>query len=317
MKTGPTKTAGRLAGLALAAALALTACGDDADQTPADPSGGASDGQGTTTAPASATDSPEPSGSEDSGPEEADGADASASPSEEGADEDESEDPRDESTSSPEAGAGRGDATGPGEVPSSSSATGGSAGEEQYARLQEMAPSILLAEDLPGDVLVGQHRRAAVDEEFEMNMSVRGVETTGECGRLIEQIDTFSRSGSAAGFSQYEVDPDATGAIGAAEAFASAVITPGDEDVMGLFGRLPEVCGELSGPNATAVFEPIDGLPGASRLVMESGSERLEVLMGGVSDGNEHLYTGYVNIETELAEQMLRAQVAAFEARQR
>lgn len=86
---------------------------------------------------------------------------------------------------------------------------------------------------------------------------------------------------------------------------------------MGLFGQPPEVCGELSGPQASAVFEPVDGVPGAARLVMEAGGEELVLLMGGVSDGDEHLYTGYVNIEPELAEQMLRAQVAAFEERPR
>lgn len=328
------KTATRLAGLAAVAALTLTACGGE-DPSPEEPAGGAWDGEGTTTAPASASTSPDPSdgseGSEDSAGAGEDGSSPSEasdppSPSEEGSASGEgSEDPSAGTGSSPEAGDGPGEGTDPGEGPSSfpspSAAEGSTrmsaAGREQQARLEEMAPSILLAEDLPGDVLVGEQRRATVDSRFELNMSVRGVEAQGECRRLITRIDTFSRPGSAVGFSQYEVDPDAEGTIGEPEAFAAAVITRYEEDVMGMFGQLPEVCGELSGPDATAVFEPVEGLPGASRLVMESDGERIELLMGGVSDGDEHLYTGYVNIETELAEQMLREQVAAFEDRER
>lgn len=315
MKTGTTTSAARLTVLALAAALALTACGADGGETPADPSGGASGGESSTTAPA--TESEESESSEPAESDEADETDeseTSASPSEgddedrDEHDEDDSADPSDEADASLDAGTS---SSGPG------SSAGGTEAAEQRARLEAMAPSILRAADLPGDVLVGEQRQAVVDEEFEMNMSVRGVEVAGECRQLIEQIDTFSRPGSAVGISQYQVDPSATGTIGAAEAFASAVITPEDEDIMGMFGQLPAVCGELSGADATAVFEPIEGAPGASRLVMEAGPERLELLMGGVSDGNEHLYTGYVNIETELAEQMLREQIAVFEARER
>lgn len=284
------KTPARLAGLA-AAVLTLTACGGEEISTE-EPAG---DTEDTTTAPASASASPEQS---------------------EG-----SEDPLSGIGPSPAQGEGTGSGAGPSSFPSPSAAEGSSAlssaGREQRSRLEEMAPSILLAEDLPGDVLVGEQRRASVDSQFELNMTVRGVEAQGECRRLITRIDTFSRPGSAVGFSQYEVDPDAEGVIGEPEAFAAAVITPDEEDVMGMFGQLPEVCGELTGPNATAVFEPVEDLPGASRLVMESGGERIELLMGGASDGDEHVYTGYVNIETELAEQMLREQVAAFEERKR
>lgn len=319
MNTGPKTTAARLTGLALAAALALTACANGDGEDPADPTGGASGSETSTTSPSSdpaeseSSESSEPAESESSEPESDESEESETSPSpsaDEDRDEDDdaSSDPSDEGDASPDAG-------------SSSSDSGtsglGAVGEEQRARLKEIAPSILRAAELPGDVLVGEQRRAVVDEEFEMNMSVTGVELTGACRQLIEEIDTFSRSGSAVGFSQYEVDPSAPGTIGAAEAFASAVITPEDEDIMGMFGQLPEVCGEMSGPTATAVFEPIDGVPSASRLVMEAGPERLELLMGGVSDGNEHLYTGFVNIETELAEEMLREQVAAFESRQR
>lgn len=304
------KTAARLTGLVAAATLALTACGQQAGEPASEPAGGAWDSEDTTTAPASATDTPEPSdGSEGGSDDPSPGEPAASDGAEDGP--------------AAEAGPGAEGTPGTGAWPSSptpsaaSSSRLSAAGREQQARLEEMAPTILLAEDLPGDVLVGQERRAAVDMRFEMNMYVRGVETEGECSRLIRRIDDFSRPGSAVGYSQYEVDQDAEGVVGEAEAFAAAVITRHEEDVMGMFGRLPEVCGEVEGPEARGVFEPIDGLPGASRLVLEADGERIELLMGGLTDGDEHLYTGYVNIETELAEQMLREQVAAFEARPR
>ncbi|TFH98996.1 hypothetical protein [Micrococcus lylae] len=309
------KTSVHLAGLLAAAAVTLAACSSGMPDPDEKAGGGTGDPEGTTTSE-SAAESPETSTSAGSGGETSadrspEGTDASAtSPSDE---EDEPSPSGGHDGPSLEAGPGL---DGTPSSPSSSS-TLSAAGREQQSRLEEMAPSVLLAEDLPGDVLVGEQRRASVDSQFELNMTVRGVEAQGECRRLITRIDTFSRPGSAVGFSQYEVNPDAEGAIGEPEAFAAAVITPDEEDVMGMFGQLPEVCGELTGPNATAVFEPIEGLPGASRLVMESGGERIELLMGGASDGDEHVYTGYVNIETELAEQMLREQVAAFEERKR
>lgn len=309
------KTSVHLAGLLAAAAVTLAACSTGMPDPDEKAGGGTGDPEGTTTSE-SAAESPETStsagpGGETSADRSPEGTDASAtSPSDE---EDEPSPSGGPYAPSLEAGPGL---DGTPSSPSSSS-TLSAAGREQQSRLEEMAPSVLLAEDLPGDVLVGEQRRASVDSQFELNMTVRGVEAQGECRRLITRIDTFSRPGSAVGFSQYEVNPDAEGAIVEPEAFAAAVITPDEEDVMGMFGQLPEVCGELTGPNATAVFEPIEGLPGASRLVMESGGERIELLMGGASDGDEHVYTGYVNIETELAEQMLREQVAAFEERKR
>ena len=288
--TGP-----RLAALAAAAVLTLTACGSS-DPEPGEPTSGSLGAEGTTTAPASASSWPDrPSGGESAS------SDASSA------------------EASPRSGEPTGSGVGPSSsLPSAGDGQGLSAtGRQQKARLEQLAPSVLLAEDLPGDVLVGQQRRAAVDGPFEMNMSLNGVRTEGECRRLIRRIDDFSRPGSAVGFSQYEVDPKAAGALKGPEAFASVVITRRSEDVMAMFGQLPQVCGDVSGPGYTAVFHPVPGVPEAARLDLVTGTDRIVTVMGGVSDGDEHLYAGYMNVEPELAEQMMREQVAAFQARDR
>lgn len=302
--------AARMIGAVVAAALTLTACAGEGGEPEQETATTAASSDGGSPEESAGSDEPSPSSSE----EEETADDAPESAEESGPDEDAGADEEAEATASAgEAGSGGdGDSE---DASDDADASVGAAGSDMRSRLEELAPLVPLAEDMPGTALVGEDRRAAANAAFEMNLSVTGVETPGECGRLIREIDEFVRPGSAAGFSQYEVDQTSAEVIGQAEAFSSVVITPEEEDIMGLFGDLPQTCGDLSQGAVTARFEPVEGVEDAARLVMEAQDERIDVVMGGASDGDEHVYAGFVNIEPDLADEMMRAQVEAFEDR--
>lgn len=302
--------AARMIGAVVAAALTLTACAGEGGEPEQETATTAASSDGGSPEELAGSHEPSPSSSE----EEETADDAPESAEESGPDEDAGADEEAEATASAgEAGSGGdGDSE---DASDDADASVGAAGSDMRSRLEELAPLVPLAEDMPGTALVGEDRRAAANAAFEMNLSVTGVETPGECGRLIREIDEFVRPGSAAGFSQYEVDQTSAEVIGQAEAFSSVVITPEEEDIMGLFGDLPQTCGDLSQGAVTARFEPVEGVEDAARLVMEAQDERIDVVMGGASDGDEHVYAGFVNIEPDLADEMMRAQVEAFEDR--
>lgn len=304
--------AARMIGAVVAAALTLTACAGEGGEPEQETATTAASSDGGSPEESAGSDEPSPSSSE----EEETADDAPESAEESGPDEDAGADEEAEATAS--AGADEAGSGGDGDSEDASDdadASVGAAGSDMRSRLEELAPLVPLAEDMPGTALVGEDRRAAANAAFEMNLSVTGVETPGECGRLIREIDEFVRPGSAAGFSQYEVDQTSAEVIGQAEAFSSVVITTEEEDIMGLFGDLPQTCGDLSQGAVTARFEPVEGVEDAARLVMEAQDERIDVVMGGASDGDEHVYAGFVNIEPDLADEMMRAQVEAFEDR--
>ena len=160
-------------------------------------------------------------------------------------------------------------------------------------------------------------------EPISTSLSLTGVTPTGACADLIEQINTQEAPGLGGALAQYEVDPAAvTGLAGSqAGAFGMVAVTEDGTDLLEPFGKLADTCGTFGDPNGVeAAFTKVPGVPDAVHISLGNSSmdtPLFTMTVGGVTDGDELVYLGMVGLDEEIAAETLRAQVEAFEKRER
>lgn len=258
-----------------------------------------------------ATDGAEPGGAQTEA-----SADASAAPQSSEASPGPTTDPSSggEGTSSPDASSDEIVASVPGNFRGSDSTT--LAPGEAERVLPGMRAAVVPAGELPGSVVTAERIQEMPDVPFGQPLPLDGVRPTGECGELVERIDTATVPHTVLLHTGYEVDPGSDAVLGPEATVASFLVhTPSTEDLVGPYGALPDTCGSVQGEDGTVVeFTPVEGVPGA--VVVDSSGPRGEftVTLGGVSAGHRHLSATFVQVDPDVAAEMLRTQVEAFRA---
>ena len=223
-------------------------------------------------------------------------------------------------------GGGGGEASSSSADASESAPTGAGSGltAEQEERVEALEDVLLTPETAPDGVFTDMETQAGGGgEPISTSLSLTGVTPTGACADLIEQINTQQAPGLGGALAQYEVDPDAvTGLAGSqAGAFGMVAVTEGGTDLLAPFGELADTCGTFGDPDGVeAAFTKVPGVPDAAHIALgNSGMDTAVFTMtvGGVTDGDELVYLGMVGLDEEIAAETLRAQVEAFEKRER
>lgn len=196
--------------------------------------------------------------------------------------------------------------------------------DEQEERVEALEDVLLTPETAPDGVFTDMETQAGGDgEPISTSLSLTGVTPTGACADLIEQINTQQAPGLGGALAQYEVDPDAvTGLAGSqAGAFGMVAVTDDGTDLLAPFGKLADTCGTFGDPDGVeAAFTKVPGVPDAVHIALgNSGMDTalFTMTVGGVTDGDELVYLGMVGLDEEIAAETLRAQVEAFEKRER
>ncbi|WP_248104579.1 hypothetical protein [Micrococcus luteus] len=195
--------------------------------------------------------------------------------------------------------------------------------DEQEERVEALEDVLLTPETAPDGVFTDMETQAGGGEPISTSLSLTGVTPTGACADLIEQINTQQAPGLGGALAQYEVDPAAvTGLAGSqAGAFGMVAVTDDGTDLLAPFGKLADTCGTFGDPDGVeAAFTKVPGVPDAAHIAL--GNPGMDTAMftmtvGGVTDGDELVYLGMVGLDEEIAAETLRAQVEAFEARER
>ena len=206
---------------------------------------------------------------------------------------------------------------------SASMGAGSDLTDEQEERVEALEDVLLTPETAPGGVFTGMETQAGGGEPISTSLSLTGVTPTGACADLIEQINTQQAPGLGGALAQYEVDPAAvTGLAGSqAGAFGMVAVTEDGTDLLEPFGKLADTCGTFGDPDGVeAAFTKVPGVPDAVHIALgNSGMDTalFTMTVGGVTDGDELVYLGMVGLDEEIAAETLRAQVEAFEARER
>ena len=206
---------------------------------------------------------------------------------------------------------------------SASMGAGSDLTDEQEERVEALEDVLLTPETAPGGVFTGMETQAGGGEPISTSLSLTGVTPTGACADLIEQINTQQAPGLGGALAQYEVDPAAvTGLAGSqAGAFGMVAVTEDGTDLLEPFGELADTCGTFGDPDGVeAAFTTVPGVPDAVHISLgNSGMDTalFTMTVGGVTDGDELVYLGMVGLDEEIAAETLRAQVEAFEKRER
>ena len=206
---------------------------------------------------------------------------------------------------------------------SASMGAGSDLTDEQEERVEALEDVLLTPETAPGGVFTGMETQAGGGEPISTSLSLTGVTPTGACADLIEQINTQQAPGLGGALAQYEVDPAAvTGLAGSqAGAFGMVAVTEDGTDLLEPFGELTDTCGTFGDPDGVqAAFTKVPGVPDAVHISLgNSGMDTalFTMTVGGVTDGDELVYLGMVGLDEEIAAETLRAQVEAFEKRER
>ncbi|MEO4039072.1 hypothetical protein V3N95_07360 [Micrococcaceae bacterium Sec6.3] len=195
--------------------------------------------------------------------------------------------------------------------------------DEQEERVEALEDVLLTPETAPDGVFTDMETQAGGGEPISTSLSLTGVTPTGACADLIEQINTQQAPGLGGALAQYEVDPAAvTGLAGSqAGAFGMVAVTDDGTDLLAPFGKLADTCGTFGDPDGVeAAFTKVPGVPDAVHIALgNSGMDTalFTMTVGGVTDGDELVYLGMVGLDEEVAAETLRAQVEAFEKRER
>lgn len=196
--------------------------------------------------------------------------------------------------------------------------------DEQEERVEAIEDVLLTPQTAPEGVFTDMETQAGGGgEPISTSLSLTGVTPTGACADLIEQINTQQAPGLGGALAQYEVDPAAvTGLAGSqAGAFGMVAVTDDVTDLLAPFGELADTCGTFGDPDGVeAAFTTVTGVPDAVHIALgNSGVDTalFTMTVGGVTDGDELVYLGMVGLDEEIAAETLRAQVEAFEKRER
>ena len=222
---------------------------------------------------------------------------------------------------------GGGEASSSASADASESATTGAGSDltdEQEERVEALEDVLLTPQTAPDGVFTDMETQAGGGgEPISTSLSLTGVTPTGACADLIEQINTQQAPGLGGALAQYEVDPAAvTGLAGSqAGAFGMVAVTEDGTDLLEPFGELADTCGTFGDPDGVeAAFTTVPGVPDAVHISLgNSGMDTalFTMTVGGVTDGDELVYLGMVGLDEEIAAETLRAQVEAFEKRER
>lgn len=196
--------------------------------------------------------------------------------------------------------------------------------DEQEERVEALEDVLLTPDTAPDGVFTDMETQAGGGgEPISTSLSLTGVTPTGACADLIEQINTQEAPGLGGALAQYEVDPAAvTGLAGSqAGAFGMVAVTEDGTDLLEPFGELADTCGTFGDPNGVeAAFTKVPGVPDAVHIALGNSDMDMPLFtmtVGGVTDGDELVYLGMVGLDEEIAAATLRAQVEAFEKRER
>ena len=207
---------------------------------------------------------------------------------------------------------------------SASMGAGSDLTDEQEERVEALEDVLLTPQTAPDGVFMDMETQVGGGgEPISTSLSLTGVTPTGACADLIEQINTQQAPGLGGALAQYEVDPAAvTGLAGSqAGAFGMVAVTDDGTDLLAPFGELADTCGTFGDPDGVeAAFTKVPGVPDAVHIALgNSGLDTAVFTMtvGGVTDGDELVYLGMVGLDEEIAAETLRAQVEAFEKRER
>lgn len=186
--------------------------------------------------------------------------------------------------------------------------------------LDQLSDALLEGSDFPVGGAVSRQDQRVQSAPFTMYLNLNGFTPEGECAQLLEQVNSFEAPQSSAVAASYETDLEpADGGDTPPTVQFMAVATQRPVDAMSVYSRVPQACGTLEGdeaPGATATFEPVevDGAEvDAVQLRIEGPDGDAQTLVvGGISEGRNHLYAVMSLVEPEDAQEILAAQAERF-----
>lgn len=224
---------------------------------------------------------------------------------------------------SPSGSAGGSESTGS----ASPSGAGSPTATDTPLSLDQLAEALLDEKSFPVAGAVAREDTRVENAPFTMYVNLNGFTPEGECAAALEKVNSFEAPQSTAVATTYETDLESAGGGDTPPTVQfMAVATQSPLDAMAVYSQIPEVCGTLEGDEvagATAVFEPFE-LTGdgagqldvdAMQLRINSGrGEAQTMVIGGISEGRNHLYTVMSLVDPEDARQILTAQAQRFRA---
>ena len=192
--------------------------------------------------------------------------------------------------------------------------------------LDQLAEALLDKESFPVADSVTREDTRVESAPFTMYVNLNGFTPEGECAAALEKVNSFEAPQSTVVATTYETDLEpADGGDTPPTVQFMAVATQSPLDVMAVYSEIAQACGTLEGDQATgatAVFEPFElGGDGAAldvdalQLQIDSGSGQAQTMViGGISEGRNHLYTVMSLVDPEDARQILTAQAQRFRA---
>lgn len=203
--------------------------------------------------------------------------------------------------------------------------------------LDQLSDALLEEADFPVAGAVAREDSRVENVPFTMYVNLNGFTPEGACAAALEKVNSFEAPQSTAVATTYETDLEpADGGDKPPTVQFMAVATQTPLDAMAVYSEIPEACGTLEGDQAagaTAVFEPFelgtDGEAGggsadsadsavldavdAMQLQIDSGNGQAQTMViGGISEGRNHLYTVMSLVDPEDARQILTAQAERF-----
>ena len=192
--------------------------------------------------------------------------------------------------------------------------------------LDQLGEALLDEESFPVADSVTREDTRVESAPFTMYVNLNGFTPEGECAAALEKVNSFEAPQSTVVATTYETDLEpADGGDTPPTVQFMAVATQSPLDVMAVYSEIAQACGTLEGDQATgatAVFEPFElGGDGAAldvdalQLQIDSGSGQAQTMViGGISEGRNHLYTVMSLVDPEDARQILTAQAQRFRA---
>lgn len=212
--------------------------------------------------------------------------------------------------------------------------------------LDQLSDALLEEADFPVAGAVAREDSRVENVPFTMYVNLNGFTPEGACAAALEKVNSFEAPQSTAVAATYETDLEpADGGDKPPTVQFMAVATQTPLDAMAVYSEIPEACGTLEGDQAagaTAVFEPFElGTDGeaseasadsagsadsadsaalealdavdAMQLQIDSGNGQAQTMViGGISEGRNHLYTVMSLVDPEDARQILTAQAERF-----
>ena len=188
--------------------------------------------------------------------------------------------------------------------------------------LDQLAEALLDEESFPVADSVTREDTRVESAPFTMYVNLNGFTPEGECATALEKVNSFEAPKSSAVASTYTTDLQPSGDSEAATVQFMAVTTQSAMDAMSVYSEIPEACGTLQGDEgtgATATFSPVELGSGAEdvhamelRIEAPDGQEQT-IVIGGRSEGRNHLYAVLSVADLEDAQSILTAQGERFD----